>query len=368
MNRPAFGPEFSLLIRCCRWNFTRSDAGPQVEVPDNMDWGRFLLLARRHRVQGLAWNALAPYAKRLPDSIVEGLSSDARLIAATNLSITAECRGLQQEFQQAGVPLLFVKGLTVGALAYRSPMLKMGWDIDLLIDPGDLAAAARLLTQRGYELRLPVSLAQLQSWHGWSKESVWTRDGTLHVELHTRLADNHRLIPAIDVHAPSQMVEIAPGVSLPTLDDEELFAYLAVHGASSAWFRLKWISDFAAMLHGRGAARIAGLYRHSQHLGAGRAVAQALLLADLLFDMLGSMPSLRNQLESDRTSRLLCRAALQLMTKGTGEPTERPLGTLAIHWTQFLLQPGLAYKFSELRRQGDVLLKQYAHQLKAGPL
>jgi hypothetical protein len=358
LSRHSFDPEFSLLVRCCRWNFAKAEDGLQPEIPAAVDWNRFLHLARRHRVQGLAWNALAQHAERLPAGTVEGLSSDARLVAATNLGIAAECRGLQQGFRHAGIPLLFVKGLTVGALAYRSPMLKMGWDIDLLVDPGDLAAAAQLLTQRGYLLRVPVHPAQLQSWHGWSKESVWTRDGTLHVELHTRLADNHRLIPTIDVHAPSQMVEIAPGTSLPTLDDEQLFAYLAVHGASSAWFRLKWISDFAALLQGRGGEEIAGQYRRSQELGSGRAAGQALLLADALFDTLDPIPTLRDQLASDRALRLLCGAALRLMTNGTGEPTEQPLGTLAIHWTQFLLQPGLRYKFSELRRQGDALLRQ----------
>ena len=34
------------------------------------------------------------------------------------------------------------------------------------------------------------------------------------------------------------------------------------------------------------------------------------------------------------------------MTAGT-EPTERPLGTLTIHWTQFLLRPELGFKLSD---------------------
>ncbi|HEU4499510.1 MAG TPA: nucleotidyltransferase family protein, partial [Sphingomicrobium sp.] len=314
--------------------------------------------ARRHRVQGLAWNALAQYADQLPSDAVEMLSSEARAIAATNLGIAAECSGLRHAFAQADVRLLFVKGLSVGALAYRSPMLKMGWDIDLLVDPTDLVVASGLLAERGYSLRLPGSVDQLQAWHGWSKESVWTRDGSFHVELHTRLADNPRLIPAIDVHSPRQMVEIAPRTSLPTLAEEELFAYLAVHGASSAWFRLKWISDFAALLHGRRADEIERLYRRSLVLGAARAAGQALLLADRLFDTLEPIPALREELRRDQATRLLCSAALRLMTNQTREPTEKALGTLPIHWTQFLLQRGFAFKFAELRRQGASLVRR----------
>lgn len=350
--------EFSLLVRCCKWNFAASGSDARPAIPRELDWNRFAALARRHRVQGLAWNALAQHAQRLPPDLVGMLSSDARSIAATNLGIAAECRALQHAFQQADVSLLFVKGLTVGALAYRSPMLKMGWDIDLLIDPSDLAAAAGLLAKRGYSLRLPARLDQLHSWHGWSKESVWTRDGSVHVELHTHLADNVGLIPKIDVHSPRQTVAIAPGSALPTLAEEELFAYLAVHGASSAWFRLKWISDFAALLHGQNADKIERLHRRSHDLGAGRAAGQALLLADRLFDVLQDIPSLRKELAHDRAARLLCRAAFRLMTKGSREPTERPLGTLAIHWTQFLLKPGFAFKFSELRRQAASLLNR----------
>ncbi len=351
-------PEFLLLVNCCRWNFTAGDNEARPEIQLELDWVRFVNLARYHRIQGLVWNALAPQAESLPDNVKEILSSDARSIAATNLAIARECREFREAFGRSGIPLLFIKGLTVAALAYRSPLLKMGWDIDLLINPADLPRAAEILTGHGYSLRMPNDIKRLRSWHARSKESVWSRDGSLHVELHTRLADNRRLIPELDVHSPRQLVEIAQGIALPTLAEDELFAYLGVHGASSAWFRLKWISDFAALLHGRNAENIHRLYDRSQQLGAGRAAGQALLLADALFDTLKPVPALRDQLASDRSTRLLCWAALQMLTKRTRDPTEQPLGTLTIHWTQFLLQPGLGYKWSELWRQSESVLKR----------
>jgi hypothetical protein len=60
-------------------------------------------------------------------------------------------------------------------------------------------------------------------------------------------------------------------------------------------------------------------------------------------------------LASDRATRLLFHAAMRMLATDA-EPTGRPLGTLAIHWTQFLLMPGIAYKLSEFRRQGESLL------------
>lgn len=352
-------PEFALLVSCCRWNFATVEADARPEIPSDLNWSRFVELARYHRVQGLAWNALAKDSDRLPADARQMLSTDARAIAASNLAIAQECHTLRQAFGEANVPLLFVKGLSVGALAYRSPMLKMGWDMDLLIDIQDLAKTAEMLSARGYAVRIPDNVANLHSWHERSKESVWSRDEHLHVELHTRLADNHRTIPKIDVNSPLQMVAITPGVTLPTLADVELFAYLAVHGASSAWFRLKWISDFAALVHRQDPKALESLYNRSQELGAGRAAGQALLLADALFDALRLVPTLREQLASDRANRLLCRAALRMLTERSRDPTEQPLGTLAIHWTQFLIQPGFGYQASEFLRQAGGLLRRH---------
>ncbi len=352
-------PEFSLLADCCRWNFKAAVEAARPEIPQDLDWGCFCELAERHRVQGLAWNALAQRPD-LPAEAKTILGSEAKAIAATNLAIAAECRGLLELFEASNKPLLFIKGLTVAALGYRSPLLKMGWDIDLLIDPGSLGVATQLLEKRGFELRLPSSLSQLHAWHASSKESVWDREGSLFVELHTRLADNVRLIAGIDVHSPRQIVEVCPGIALPTLAEDELFAYLAVHGASSAWFRLKWISDFAALICGRSGADIERLYHRSQQLGAGRAAGQALLLANRLFGVLRSLPSLEQQLAADRPTRLLFRSALRMLAADRGEPTERRLGTFPIHWTQFLLRPGLGYKLSELLRQGSGIFSRPA--------
>jgi hypothetical protein len=277
-----------------------------------------------------------------------------------NLQSTAECRSLLERFEAAHVPLLFLKGLTLGALAYGNPAIKSAIDVDLLIEPNDLGKAVDLLRSAGYELiapRSPATERSLRNWHvGW-KESVWAKTSPqVQIDLHTRTADNIRLVPTIDVHSPHQRVEIAVGIHLPTLATDELFAYLAVHGASSAWFRVKWISDFAALVHGRTGEEIVRLYRRSQDLGAGRAAGQALLLADSLFETLQSVPHLRSELMSDRATRSLYRAALRLVTGAPREPTTTPGGTLTIHWTQFLLLPGLGYKLSELKRQAGRLL------------
>ena len=347
--RPNGSLEFRIIADCCRWSFRgREPSG--LTLPNAVDWNRLAQLARFHRVQGLVWNALAKSG--LPRAIAEEFSSDARSIAASNLVKARECSALRQTFLQAGLDLVFLKGLTVGALAYRSPLLKLAWDIDVLIEPADLNPAVRLLATRGFEAVVPASAVRVEQWHEREKESVWARPADLlHIELHTRLADNRALIPALSIHSPRQEVEVAPGISLPTLAPDELFAYLAVHGASSAWFRVKWIADFAALIEGRTGDELDRLYRRSLQLGAGRAAGQAMLLADGLFASLDNAPDLRRELQGDAAIRRLVRGAMTMLARPPVDPTAQRLGTFAIHWTQFFLLPGLKYKISELRRQ-----------------
>ncbi|MFL6730246.1 MAG: nucleotidyltransferase family protein [Sphingomicrobium sp.] len=346
--------EFRLIVDCCR----RAFAGGRGErscghLLSAVDWGRFARLARFHRVQGLVWNALAERREALPDDVAVVLSSDARTIVATNLAIARECAELRDAFEGRGVPSLFLKGLTVAALAYRKPMLKMGWDIDVLVAEADVVEAAAELEARGYLRTIPDTDTDLSKWHGRRKESVWSRpEQALYIELHTRLADNRRLIPSIGIDSPRQEVAVADGITLPTLARDELFAYLCVHGASSLWFRLKWITDLAALLSHCSADEIERLCRRSQELGAGRAADQALLLAD---DLYGSLTDtgLADRLQQSRAARWLASAAFsQLVANTEGrEPTATLLGTLAIHWTQLLLLPDAGFAAGEAYRQ-----------------
>ena len=354
----AFGSaEFALAVECCRRAFPNSTA-TAIDLR-SVNWDAFLRLVRFHRIEGLAWNGLAAIAE-VPATVAEALKVAASTIAAENLRAKAECVRLLNRFEAATVPLLFLKGLTLGALAYRNPAIKSAVDIDLLIAPEQLPQAAEVLRERGYELHFPRGVGLVELRRKW-KESDWLRHGSpsFQIDLHTRTADNPLLIPTITAHSPRRLVDIGDGISLPTLAEDETFAYLAVHGASSAWFRLKWISDFAALISAKPPAEIQQLYRRSQELRCGRAAAQALLLADTLFGSLEQLPELRQELAGDSRTRLLFRTALRQLTRDPIEPTERRMGTLAIHWTQFLLLPGLAYKRKELAGQAARIMSRF---------
>lgn len=350
--------ELLLLLAACRATFA-GDADHAIgDATGCVDWRRLLDMAGRHRVEALAWHSLGPLDLAIPPAIAAAFSARAATIVERNLRTALECAALRRGFDAAGIDLLFVKGLTLGTLAYGTPYLKMGWDIDLLVAPDRVADAAAVLAASGYVRLVPAPPASLAAWHRRRKESAWHKpDGEYHLDLHSGLSDHRHLIEGIGMGSPRRPVMVAPEIQLATLESDELVAYLCVHGASSAWFRLKWITDLAALLHAADEGEIDRLYARSQELGAGRAAGQALLLANRLYRIpLGTL--LRSTLDRDPIIRWLADVALaQLIGRGDlSEPTERRFGTATIHASQLVLQPGWRPLLSELGRQaGDLL-------------
>jgi hypothetical protein len=349
--------EFRLVAASCRWPPSPArTAAIEAAAASVSDWDLVRRIAGRHRVEGLTWQALRESKVAVPEEASTPLRAAAERIGRQNLSLAAESLRLRRALEGAGVAPLFVKGVTLGALAYGSIGPKMGWDIDLLVLPAQVEAAAAALEAAGYSLTLPSgpgARRRLGFWHVHAKESVWVSAARgAHVELHTALTDNPRLLGGVGPFSPAREVEVAKGMSLPTLGTDELFAYLCVHGASSAWFRLKWIADVAALIGAAGEAEVERLYRRSQALGAGRASAQALLLARTLFETPLS-PALQAELRSDRVNRWLLTVALRKLAgrAGVREVDSTPLGTATIHLMQLGLLPGLRFKLSEAARQ-----------------
>ena len=340
-------PQLQLLASACRRAFRCKASNPAPVITDGAEW--LLPLARRHRAQGLCWKALAQLGPSVPQSVADDFRQETFGIAEQGLRAAAASRKLLARFESAGLPLLFLKGQAAGQLAYGDPFLKMSSDIDILVRQSDIEPAAALLKELGYKPIIPVERARISEWHRQSKESVWTRPGSPPVELHSRVADHPSLLPEMTACSPRQLVDIGFGVLIPTFARDELFAYLAVHGASSAWFRLKWLSDFAGILEGLPEVEIDRLYRRSLELGAGRAPGWALLLSHYLFETAVS-PGLLRELRDDRALRLLVNTALRELCS-VREPTARLLGTLAIHASQLLLKRDLAFALSEGVRQ-----------------
>ena len=348
-----FSPEFRLALACCRWPpSAERDQAVAEAASEKLDWERFQRIVRRQRIDGMASIALKRSGALVPDGVASSLAGASAAIAHENLLHTAASLRLQSAFEAAGIPILHVKGITLGLLAYGTLSIKKARDIDIVVPPEAIGAAFELLRASGHRCLSadsePAGAAADVPTHA-AKETVWQDPGGILVELHSGLVDNAMMLPGVGVRSPVQLVEVAPGKRLPTLRKDELFAYLCVHGATHAWSRLKWLADVAALISANDAAEIERLYRRSIELGAGRSSAQALLLcARLLGTRLPSQ--LIEELSSDAPTRWLVRIAERSMS-GETELDATILGTIPIHISHFFLERGRKYKFAELRRK-----------------
>jgi hypothetical protein len=345
---------FALLAACCR---PPADVARDQAVrlaAGAVDWARFERLAARHRVEGLAVEALARAGVSPPPPVIDSLRATAARSARLGLAQAAESVRIQAALDGAGLPSLVLKGVVLDILAWGRIGLKSAWDIDLLVLPKDVPAAVRVLAELGYGLVQPAHLADdpqaWRRWMGFSKECVFAhRVSGLAVELHWRAADSAGLLPSITAASPARRVALTPTLGVRTLGEAETFAYLCVHGSSHGWARLKWLADLAALVAPLSPAQVAGLCRQAESLRAGRCPAVALLLAAQLFG--SPVPrEIESQARRLRT-RALAALALEALRGGDGrELAARPLLADVVLASQLLFADGARWFLAELAR------------------
>lgn len=271
-------------------------------------------VAMRHGLAAVVAERLRETGACIPD----GLQAQSARRARATLRQLDDSLALDDAFRAAGVPLLFLKGVTLAARLNRGRLgLRPSVDIDVAVAGRHVEHAWEILTSLGYRTispDRPLSPPARRLFQWASKDSVHQRPGSPHtVELHWRLSDD-----LADPSPPSQSVwrrqVVTPGRSLAMLPDEALFVYLCTHGAVHCWARLKWLADVVALVEesdDRGTA----YWLAARRQGAAVPAASALLLAHRLCGL-----PLPPAFEHPRSLRLRLLEALsfRIITSGGG--------------------------------------------------
>lgn len=258
--RKSAGPQqlsaaFTLAVQLCR--LQRHDAGLaaiRALAGDVQDWPLFLQVVERHRIWGVVADGLRAAQPDLPSLIYDSLQRRARQIACQNLYMAQEGARLQHLLDEAGIPAILYKGVALAQQAYGTIALKHGHDIDLLVRPGDVAQAFRLLENCGYRAEDGFSNKSflIDTYVSCQQEIHFFRGETM-VELHWHLV---HYLPRLDDMLWQQrcVVDLDCGIPLCTFAKPEHLIYLSVHGGFHNWFRLKWLTDFYLLLRQLSAA------------------------------------------------------------------------------------------------------------------
>jgi Uncharacterised nucleotidyltransferase len=370
----SFPAEFRLAAACAMWPPSdRRTEAVRAAASGPLDWPRFLRVAQRHWVLGLAHQGLTEARLAIPPEIRRELGARAARMASGNLAMAAEALRLQRLFDDARSPVLFVKGSSLAMLAFGNLGLSASQDIDLLVPFEALPAATELVARAGYRRSDPppgISDARLRQLLPLRRDLGFVHQTTgLAIELHWRLFGNPHAMAEDSIMPASREVLLTGTMGLRTLSAEDLFAYLCMHGARHWWNRLKWLADVNALLASTPQDRIEHLVRAAEARGTGRAAALALLLCRRL---LGA--TLPTQLTATQgksvTVRWLEATALQAMTTGHGEqdPHKARFGTTRGSISTFLLSGSWRYRLKELNlhlnNQTDMLTVSLPERLR----
>jgi len=320
---------------------------------DGIVWQHFLRIVQRHRIAGLAHHNLSRAGVVLPANEAARLREWALNDARRNIRSASETSRVQELLSAGGVSCRFVKGVSLAELAYGNLGVKHSWDIDVLVSPSDVPRAIQLLEGAGYcgfpPLPPPTDRRHAH-WLRYGREYVLRhRTGAAIVELHWKLADNDYFLAGLSARTPGRCVTVAGGKVVRTFDDQQLFAYLCVHGAMHGWARVKWLADVAALIAHDSARELAGRLQAARTFNAEICVAQTFLLCDRLFGTPG-LEELAPMLRRSLRNRILERVALTSMARGRGavEFGERPFDLLQIYLSHFLLGRGWRFVADEL--------------------
>jgi len=368
---PRAGSALRLALACARPpGETRDAAVREAAAAPGLDWAAAPRVLARHRIEGLAQEALSRAGVAPPAGAAAALRAEALAIAALSLGLAHESARLQGLLDDAGLANLVLKGATLDMLAWGRLGLKRAWDIDLLVLPRDAARARRVLEAAGYGMIAPTDLdaTAFARWTRLAKEAEFAhgQSGRV-VELHWKATDPALLLWGISAASPWQSVTIGKEMALRTLQDGELFAYLSVHGCSHAWSRLKWLADAAALLARRDEAGRESLYRQAMAAGAGHCPAVTLILAEALLGL--PMPAAcAAEVKANRKALRLARLAWEALAGGEGETeiAARSLLEDRIRLSQVMFADGWAYVWAELRRQAVSLDDRMSFDLPPG--
>src|SRR5262249_38283974 len=143
--------EFQLAAACAIWPPSdRRTRAIRTSAAGPLDWPRFLRVARRHQVIGLVHNGLTRVQPGVPPEIVQEAGAQAATFVRENLEIARESLRLQRLFDEANLPVLFVKGAALAVLAFGDLGVRASQDIDLLVAYETLPAATELILRAGY--------------------------------------------------------------------------------------------------------------------------------------------------------------------------------------------------------------------------
>lgn len=301
-------PEIELLLRCARIdpdpdNLDRARA----LVTKPLDWDYLLKMALRQRVMPLVYRQIsANFSDAVPEEFLGRLHDYFYLNAARNHSLTDELCEILKLFEAHGIRAVPYKGPALAIQVYKDLSLRQFSDLDILVQAGDVAAASKLLGQRGFEKDHQLTPKQEATFQKIDCEHTFTRleDG-IYLDLHWNFVPRFFSLRFEMEPLWHRLERLSMcGTDVAAFAPEDLLLVLCVHASKDFWDRLIWICDIAELIRVSTDLKWETVLREASRTGAGRILLVSLALAS---DLVGAKipKEIRSKIAADSEVRRL---------------------------------------------------------------
>jgi hypothetical protein len=185
----------------------------------------------------------------LPASAAGQMRAYREHVAAANTYKFGEVGRVLARLRVAKIPFILLKGAALNATVYE-PGLRSMTDIDVLIRPGDTAAADRVLRNAGCRPGADLLRADFYPRYYYEREYFTRHTPSVKIDLHCR---PFRLLRYARTVPESAMWRDCREVRLGELDvqipgPEDMLIHLAVHLACHGNSQLRWLYDLRLWL------------------------------------------------------------------------------------------------------------------------
>ncbi|MBW7476740.1 nucleotidyltransferase family protein [Paenibacillus oenotherae] len=247
LDRSCFPKELDLMNAILGMD-NDSAGGARAGNLTDIDWSRFLELVGHHRAYPIVYsNCKKLDEPLLPAEVVQALYGDYSRNTFRMLHLTGQLEKAAALFAAHQIPSLVLKGPVLADVLYGDLSMRTSKDLDILIPVSEIEKVHELMLQLGYV----ADNEHTRIIHDWKTKyhnlSYYHAENGIEIEIHWRLNPEGGEPSFQELWERKQISSLA-SQPLYTLGQEDLFMYLASHGARHGWFRLRWLTDIDRLL------------------------------------------------------------------------------------------------------------------------
>ncbi|NOU65174.1 Renal dipeptidase [Paenibacillus sp. LMG 31461] len=215
----------------------------------DIDWDELLVLTRHHRVYPNVYEKLRQTDdERIPSYVIRQMQKDYQRNTFSMLHLSSEMGSIAKQFDETGIRVLVLKGPVLADDLYGDVSLRTCSDLDILIPIDNLMQVEEMLIELGY-VKEEVYKTILGDWK-WRHHHITYKHPQkgIKLEIHWRLGPGPGKEPTFNELWESKRMCSITKHPVYYLGREDLFIFLATHGARHGWSRLRWLVDIDRIL------------------------------------------------------------------------------------------------------------------------